>query len=200
MRRLTTIAAVTTAALALSISPAAASGDANLDAGIVDVVLKVSGDSGFDGNGRDFDLLREALVATDLVGAVAAAEDVTVFAPNDRAFRILASELGWDGSGGEAGALGAIVEATGYVSAADPGLLDDVLLYHVGAERVKVRELYRGGDVTTLLGPELEYRRFRIADADTDDRDARVTFPWFVPADNGNIVVIDRVLRPIDLP
>ena len=40
---------------------------------VVDAVIGASGTEGFDHNGNDYDLLREALVATGLVGAVAEA-------------------------------------------------------------------------------------------------------------------------------
>lgn len=203
MRRLL-LTTLTIGALLLAAGPAAAAPDqadspgdmrqAWSDAGVVDVVLAVSGDSGFDRRGWDFDLLREALVATDLVGAVAGADDITVFAPNDRAFRRLASELGWDGSGGEEGAFGFLATNVGVDT------ISDVLLYHVGDERLRFGDLIRRTSVTTLLGPDVEVSFFRVRDADTDDRDPRVTFPWYVPTDNGSIVVIDRVLRPIDLP
>ncbi|MEL6216711.1 MAG: fasciclin domain-containing protein, partial [Pseudomonadota bacterium] len=64
---------------------------------IVDVVLDVSGAEGLDDNGDDFDILREALIATDLVGTLADPNaDFTVFAPTDAAFIQLARDLGAD--------------------------------------------------------------------------------------------------------
>lgn len=198
--RSTLVAGLAACALFLAATPAAAAPSSglaaarDLDLDVVDVVLAVSGDSGFDGRSRDFDILREALIATDLVGAVQASDDITVFAPNDRAFRRLASALGWDGSGGEEGAFGFIAANV------DLATIADILTYHVGTERLSLRDLFRTTDVDTLLGPELTVRNFRVIDADTDDRNPRVTFPWYVPASNGAIVVIDDVLRPIDLP
>ena len=50
------------------------------EATTVDVVLDVSGTEGFDANRDDYELLREALIATDLAGAVATTPDITVFA------------------------------------------------------------------------------------------------------------------------
>lgn len=188
-----TAGAMVVAAVPATAAPSLTESSHGHGVGIVDIVLAVSGSDGFDRNGRDFDLLRDALVATDLVGAVAAAEDVTVFAPNDRAFKILARELGWDGRG-EADAFGFLVATLGADTIAD------VLTYHVGTRELGIRDLYRRTTVGTLLGPDLQTRWFRIIDADTNDRNARVTFPWFVPAENGVIVVIDRVLRPVDLP
>ncbi len=193
-------AAIAAGAMLLAAVPAAAAptsgvaSSGSLKAGIVDVVLAVSGDEGFDRRSRDFDILREALTATGLVDDVAAADNVTVFAPNDRAFARLAAELGWDGKGGEEAAF------TFLATNVDTATLTNVLLYHVGTERLRLTQLYRGATVSTLLGPDLKVRNFRVTDADTDDRDPRVTFPWYVPASNGSIVVIDDVLRPIDLP
>lgn len=76
----------------------------------------------------------------------------------------------------------------------------DVLTYHVGTERLRLRDLFGHQTVATLLGPEVTVHRFRVIDADTDDRNPAVTFLWYVPASNSTIVVIDDVLRPIDLP
>lgn len=193
------VAGLAAGALVLVATPTAAApsssqmSSSELDANVVEVVLAVSGDSGFDHRSRDFDILREALVATDLVDAVATTDDINVFAPNDRAFRRLARQLGWEGRGEES-AFGFLAENVGVDTIAD------VLLYHVGTERLSVWDLFRTTDVTSLLGPEVTLKNFRIIDADTDDRNARITFPWYVPASNGSIVVVDEVLRPIDLP
>lgn len=195
MRRLTTLI-VTIAALVVG---AAVPASADRDFTPVDLVVAVSGAEGFDNRGWDFDILRDALLATELADDVAAADDISVFAPNDRAFKRLARDLGWDGSDGEAGAFGFIAEATGFESASSPGILADVLLYHVGTDQVDVRDLFHGS-VPTLLGPRLHLRWFRVVDADRNDRDARVTFPFLFPTSNGPVVGLDRVLRPIDLP
>ncbi len=169
---------------------------------VVDVVVATSGapGSGFDHNRRDYDMLREALVATGLVEAVASAEDITVFAPNDRAFIRLARQLGYHGWD-EAEAFAVIAEATGFQSADEPGLLDDVLLYHVAPDGRTVRELRRSGHIATLLDEAtVEVRGRRVIDADTDDRNARIIRPANVETGNGVVQTVNRVLRPIDLP
>lgn len=196
MRKMLT-AVLAAGALVLTAMPASATtakSSSQSSKNIVDVVLAVSGSDGFDNRSRDFDILRSALVATDLAGAVAAADDITVFAPNDRAFKRLARQLGWDRSGGEQGAFDYLVATVGAAT------ISDVLLYHVGTDALRLRALYGHTTVATLLGPELTVERFRVIDADTDDRNPRVTFPWYVPASNGVIVAIDDVLRPVDLP
>jgi uncharacterized surface protein with fasciclin (FAS1) repeats len=171
--------------------------DPTIAANVVDVVLAVSGSEGFDDNGNDYDLLREALVAADLVDAVATAEDITVFAPRDSAFVQLARQLGYTGTD-EAGAFGAIAAATGYVSAADPGLLDDVLLYHVAPGSKRVAQL-QNGPVATLGGGELTVNGIAVVDADPNAKDARMRQPRNLPTGNGIIHTINKVLRPIDL-
>jgi uncharacterized surface protein with fasciclin (FAS1) repeats len=174
-------------------SPGTASGT------IVDVVIQVSGSEGFDDNEADYDLLREALVATGLAIALSETQDITVFAPTDSAFLALATDLGFTGVD-EASAFGYLAEATGFVSADEPGLLDDVLLYHVSPGAKTVRQLRRQHPVNTLLtDATLEVRGNRVIDADANDRDARIRRPSNLRASNGIIQTVDRVLRPIDL-
>jgi len=165
---------------------------------IVEIVLAASGTEGTDDNGKDYDLLRDALVATGLAEAVATSEDITVFAPNDRAFIRLARDLGFGGRD-EAGAFAFLAAATGYVSAEEPGLLDDVLLYHVAPGARTVKELESSGDIGTLQGGTLQVEHRRVIDADTDDRNARIVKPKNLEASNGIIQTVNRVLRPIDL-
>ena len=80
---------------------------------ILDLVLNISGASGFDDNAGDFDILREAVLAADLAGALGDAEaDLSVFAPTDGAFIQLARDFGADiADGDEAGALTAVLGA-----------------------------------------------------------------------------------------
>ncbi len=166
---------------------------------IVDIVLAVSGTQGLDDENRDFDILREALVATGLVDAVAAADDINVMAPFDRAFIRLAQDLGYQGDD-EAGTLAFLIEATGFESAENPGLLDDVLLYHVAPDARPGWALRRAGDIPTLLdGATFNLRGHRVVDADPDNRNPRVRAPRNIAASDGYIHVIDRVMRPIDL-
>lgn len=198
------LAAGLVAGLTLATVPAAAGAthpNTRFDT-VVDVVVETSGapGAGFDHNRFDYDILREALVATGLVEAVAAADDITVFAPRDSAFIRLARDLGYDGRD-EAGVFAFIAEATGFQSAEEPGLLADVLLYHVAPEGQSLRQLRRAGQITTLLeGATLDVRRYRVIDADTDDRDARFRWPSNVETGNGVVHTVNRVLRPIDLP
>ena len=190
----------TAAALTIGLAaPTVASAQGNSpESNIVETVLAVSGSEGFDRNARDYDLLREALVATGLADAVATTDDITVFAPNDRAFTLLARNLGYRGFD-EAGVFGFLAEFTGFESADEPGLLDDVLLYHVLPGEQTRRELNRGPAVPTLLGPDIEVVHNFVRDGDPNDPDAYISFPRNVRASNGIIHTVNRVLRPIDL-
>jgi len=191
-----TAAALTVGLAAPSV--ASAQGDRSSN-NIVDVVIDVSGASGTDRNGRDYDLLREALVATGLAEAVATTPDITVFAPNDRAFNRLARDLGYRGWD-EAGALGFLIEATGFVSADEPGILADVLLYHVAPGARTLNELRFDFDVETLLpGQTFDVLFWRVIDNDRNDRNAIFRRPSNIEASNGIIHTVNQVLRPIDL-
>src|SRR5215217_9222635 len=53
---------------------------------ITDTVVALSGSSGFDANGADFDILREAVGATGLDVLLSKPRQFTVFAPTDQAF------------------------------------------------------------------------------------------------------------------
>ncbi|MEM9203604.1 MAG: fasciclin domain-containing protein [Actinomycetota bacterium] len=191
-----TLAAVAAAAtLATTVAVPASAQDPGT---IVDIVIAESGDSGFDHRSRDYDILREALIATNLAGAVATTPDITVFAPRDSAFIRLARDLGYHGWR-EDGAFAFIAEATGYVSADEPGLLDDVLLYHVAPALITSADL-ANGPIVTLQGGEITPDGTTLRDLDPNARDPRVRRPFDIQASNGIIHTINRVLRPLDLP
>lgn len=201
MRKLVAALGLGLAVTAATVVPADARNAPSFD-NPVDVVVATSGapGAGFDRNLFDYDVLREALVAAELVDAVATTPDITVFAPNDLAFVLLARDLGYRGWN-EAEAFATIAEATGF-TAGDPTLLTNVLLYHVAPEGQTVRELRRAGDIDTLLeGSTVKVRGWVVVDADPDDRNALITFPRNVETGNGSVVqTVSRVLRPIDLP
>ena len=178
--------------LGLIAAPAAAE-----EPGIVDTVIAVSGAEGFDDNPNDYDILRDALVATGLVGAVAAADDITVFAPNDRAFIRTAYELGYEGPSDE-GAIFAFLAGALGVTADDPGLLDDVLLYHVSPGSQTRGDIFRADSVSTLLGADIPTQGTRFIDADPDLKNAQIVRHFNIRTGNGIIHTINRVLIPID--
>ena len=169
---------------------------------IADVVVWTSGSEGFDHDPNDFDLLREALIATDLLGAVADPEaDLTVFAPTDGAFADLAVSLGFDGdSDDEAAVFAFLAEATGFVSAEEPGLLADVLLYHVAPGAQTVSALQDAETVETLLGTPITVDGVELIDQDPDlENPEFVPYATDIKASNGIVQTIDKVLLPADV-
>ena len=70
---------------------------------VVDALVAGYGD-GSNGNPYDFQILTSAVIATDLVATVQSLNNVTIFAPNDRAFEVLANKLGLLGKGYRYGA------------------------------------------------------------------------------------------------
>lgn len=174
----------------------------NVEPSIADIVVWRSGSEGFDHDAHDFDLLREALTATELLPAVAdPAADLTVFAPTDGAFADLAVALGFDGEPrDEAAVFTFLAGATGFVSAEEPGLLADVLLYHVAFEGRTVATLQEQGTVTTLLGTSITVDGVELIDQDPDLENPEFV-PWAtdIEASNGIVQVIDKVLLPVDV-
>ena len=199
-----TLAALTAGALGVALVPAAAGAQDDATNTIVDVVIGASGPPGdFDSNSRDYDLLREALIAAGLVDTVATTDDITVFAPTDYAFIKLAEDLGFEG-GDEQAAFGFIaskVIGENEDGSPDLSLLQEILAYHVAPDARSVFALRFAGDIPTLAGADKTVDVFfnRVRDLDPDNRDARLRRPRNLRADNGIIHTIDRVLRPSDL-
>lgn len=160
-----------------------------------------SGD-GFDGRRFDFDLLLEAAEAAGLVGALAdLAADLTLSAPNDRAFFLLARDLGYAGGYDEAEVWAYLVAELTALGGGDPiPPLTDVLLYHVAPESLNAIEVLFSSEIDTLLtGATIDQRFLRLRDNDPDLRDPRVTFALNIPATNGILHAIHRVLIPLDI-
>ena len=156
---------------------------------------------------ENFDILEAALLATGLDTVVSDAEaEFTVFAPTDAAFTLLAEDLGIDTTGlDEAGVTAAIVaalETLGGSPEAGAQLLTDILLYHVSPTAQSVAEVQAAGTITTALTDAT----FDVDGTTLEDNDTNITDPEFIdgltdiPAVNGVIHAIDRVLLPIDVP
>jgi len=169
---------------------------------IADTAIAVSSLDGFDGNNGDFDMLIQALIAADLVGAVAdPAADLTVFAPTDQAFVRLARDLGYAERGyNEAGAFAYIVEQLTALGGGDPiPVLTDVLLYHVSPGSTFYSALQNNTvEVPTLLGASFTAEGRHLIDAAPAIEDPRIKNPLTdIETSNGVIHGINRVLLPV---
>jgi Ca2+-binding RTX toxin-like protein len=188
---------------------------------ITGTVLSLSGTSGYDENGSDFDILRDLLVTTDeisdepyagigLVSALDTVANLTVFAPEDDAFKGLASTIaavtGNEAPSDEAGTIGFLADALTLIGKGDAsGVLTDILTYHVASGVFRLADIAALGDaasLTTLQGDAV------VTDLDTTppsliDADAGVGNPGIittdVAADNGVIHVLDGVLLPVSV-
>ncbi len=150
----------------------------------------------------DFDILEQALIAADLVSTVQQAKDITVFAPTDAAFTALAVDLGFDGDTSDEGAVfGFIAGALADLNEGDPiPLLKDILLYHVSPGAKSAADVAGAAEIDTLLtGAMFAPNGKELVDGEPDISNANVQGEAIVAA-NGNILVIDKVLIPIDIP
>jgi uncharacterized surface protein with fasciclin (FAS1) repeats len=201
--------ALATAAATMTI-PAAGAGAASgpSTSTIADVLLSDSAKddaNGFDRNWRDYDIVTQAvLLFPDLVEAASnPAADLTVLAPNDQAFRLLAQELFKKRYHSEADVLGAL---------ATLGLptVKAVLTYHIvgaglspatvlASDNVQVATLGGGTFGVDVINKRKAFVQF--VDGDPNARNAflnKINVGGGELA-NGYIHGIDRVLRPIDL-
>ena len=153
---------------------------------ITDTVVALSGSSGFDANGEDFDILREAVVATELDGLLSKRRQLTVFAPTDQAF------LDLTGKATEAEAFGAV---------ADLGLeaVAEVLAYHVAPGRRTASAIVPAERVRTLEGGFLTKEAGSATLVDTVGREATIVAPDAALVSNGVVHVIDTVVLPFAL-
>lgn len=168
------------------------------DAPTIAGLVAASGD--FDANGQDFDVLLQAVTAAGLAPALAdAAADLTVFAPNDRAFLRLVETLGFDGTS-EADAFAYLVDALTLLSdGRDPiPLLTQILQYHVLPGSLQASQVLARDKLETLLGTDLGRNGTRLVDADPDVANPRLV-TTDIQAANGIVHVINGVLLPADL-
>ena len=154
---------------------------------IVEKVVDISGASGFDTNGEDFDILREAVVATGLAGTLNGKGQHTVFAPTDQAFLDLT---------------GAATEQDAFNDVAALGLpaVTEVLKYHLAPGRRAAAEVVAATRVNTLLrGSFLTKARGTATLTDATGRTVGIAAPNAAQVSNGIIHAIDGVLLPFPL-
>lgn len=144
----------------------------------------------------EFSILLAALSLAGLADDVATTDDITVFAPTDAAFAATAGDLGLNVEGLTADEIAqALVDALGAPA------VTDILLYHVSPGAKTRAELEEGAPVTTLLSDVT----FAEKDGGLVDVEGDIENPSFIdgltdlPASNGTIHSIDRVLLPIDV-
>ena len=187
------IAAFAALALVLTATPANAEGSSRPSGTITDVAVAASGGGTPDSNPRDYDILVQALVATGLDAALAdPSQTYTVFAPNDRAFLRLVADLTGSAPASEADALAAI---TSTFSAEQ---ISDILLYHVVAgQKLGPVKVLISGSLTMANGGIVKPRGITLRDETPALQDPRLVL-WAIniPASNGVIHTIDRVLVP----
>ena len=162
--------------------------------------IAVASGEGFDTNAEDFDILREAVVAADLAGALDDPNaDLTVFAPTDAAFVATAQALGFQGSD-EGDAFGYIVDAARLLSkGGDPiPLIKDILLYHVAPESLQASQVLALDEIPTLLGASVGRDGTSLVDGEPDLPNPNL-IATDIQAANGVVHVIDGVLVPLDI-
>ena len=166
----------------------------------------------FDTNSKDYDIVTEAalaVVAAKPSSPVAVLADgskrLTVFAPTDQAFRLLAKDLTGQTIKSEKKIFNSLVDLAGVDT------IETVLLYHVVAGKTLTSNKVLkadGAGLTTAQGGTIKVdvkKKPRLSitlkDKDKNARDPRVILSA-IDINKGNKQVahgINRVLRPIDL-
>jgi uncharacterized surface protein with fasciclin (FAS1) repeats len=180
---------------------------------VVDV-LAADGQA-FDSKWSDYDILERAALAvlaakpSSAVGALAdPSATLTVFAPTDRAFRQLVTDLTDNRPATEARTFNQLVKAvTGLVGPQNTiDTIEAILLYHVLPANVpsSVALGLDGTRVTTASGVSFRVivdTSVRLADQDRNAPNAQLLLGRLdIGAGNSVIHTVNRVLRPINLP
>jgi uncharacterized surface protein with fasciclin (FAS1) repeats len=167
-------------------------------------------DGKYDRRSWDYDVIGEVVKAildsgipTQLGASVDPNAELTVFLPNDRAFRRLAHDLTGEWVKKEADIIPAILGAVG----GDLALVNAVVEYHVVPGKIKARTAFRsdGAVLTSIMGASFEVdvkgkKRLVLIDNEPDLRNPKlIRRDLDNRASNGIWHGIDRVLIPVDL-
>ena len=198
-------------ALSLLASPVPASADQKVVLAadnLAELLISASGGAELDRNPLDYDIIVQTVIALEGLGGDPDLGDatllevlsdptaeVTVFLPNDGAFRKLARNLGWNGRGGDAGALSTITGAF------DLTTIRDVVKYHVVGGHLNILEVLQQRTFDTVL-PGTSFTRtklFSLVDNEPDLKNPRLRPPVQLQAGASVAHTISRVLIPVDL-
>jgi len=187
------MAAVALAALTgLAITAVPASAGSGGDS-VVDVAVAASGGGTPDNNTRDYDLLVQAVTATEHVPVLDdPAATFTVFAPNDRAFLRLVQDITGTRPASEQAALEAITSTfTG-------DQIKNVLRYHVVAGKwLSPRQVQKARSLKMANNGIVKPRGVVLKDENKTYKDPKFVRKQInIQAANGVIHTIDRVLVP----
>lgn len=185
MRRIITLMAAV-AALGAIVAPTASAKKAAPEPNILSTVVAISGASGFDSNSGDFDILRDAVIATGLAPTLAGKGQYTVFAPTDGAF------LALTGKSDEADAFAA-------VAALGLPAVKQVLLYHVVHGARTAADVVPATRIRTLQGGFITKSAGSADLVDGAGRTVPIVAPDAAIVSNGVIHVIGGVLLPFPL-
>eukprot|EP00566_Odontella_aurita_P017575 CAMPEP_0113555494 /NCGR_PEP_ID=MMETSP0015_2-20120614/16744_1 /TAXON_ID=2838 /ORGANISM="Odontella" /LENGTH=260 /DNA_ID=CAMNT_0000456769 /DNA_START=54 /DNA_END=836 /DNA_ORIENTATION=+ /assembly_acc=CAM_ASM_000160 len=183
---------------------------------MLDFLVCASGEAGdADKHRRDWDILRDLILLSGLDPSEL--EDVTFFAPDDRAFHRLAMELGYKGKYDEEEILKFLAAGLGLVAAfleLEGGLqqlVELVLLYHVADEKlpfdklkdeIKFDTFLRGTDMEDvdedygrLESERVKGRRVRLVHGDPKATDPKIHNKFQdLKVEEGTVHVIKNVL------
>ena len=163
------------------------------------------GDTGFDDNDDDYDVL---ISLVDVLGLTETLDEpsseLTVFAPSDGAFITLATDLGFAGGTEEEAAdfiVATLIDITPDAFAA----LDAIVRYHVSPTAISADDFLtlskNGTAVETLLPGFTVTPSFgTIVDGANEFEDPAAATPNDVMAGSGFVHTIDRVLLPLNPP
>ncbi len=122
-------------------------------------------------------------------------QSLTVFAPTNAAFGLLAQDLGFEGDKTDTDAV-----TTFLVENVDVETLNSVVTYHVAGDALSAADIAAAGTVGTIQGGSIGAGSLpALVDNEPDLTDPTLV-ATDIAADNGILHVIDRVLLPIDLP